>query len=99
MSRCAAHTAYEGCDGRFVKASLFPARNSLRTMNRQARRRPYVRGFIALTGAFVEDPNLVHYNHLDKGGHFAACEQPGSFVQELRSGFKGLRQRPREHRF
>lgn len=36
-------------------------------------------------------PNLVHYNRLDKGGHFAAWEQPGSFVQELRNAFKSLR--------
>ena len=36
-------------------------------------------------------PNLVHYNKVDKGGHFAAWEQPESFVKELRAGFKGLR--------
>lgn len=36
-------------------------------------------------------PNLIHYNRLDKGGHFAAWEQPGSFVQELRNAFKSLR--------
>jgi pimeloyl-ACP methyl ester carboxylesterase len=36
-------------------------------------------------------PKLVHYNRLDKGGHFAAWEQPELFVQELRAGFKSLR--------
>jgi pimeloyl-ACP methyl ester carboxylesterase len=36
-------------------------------------------------------PNLVHYNRLDKGGHFAAWEQPESFVNEVRAGFKSLR--------
>jgi len=36
-------------------------------------------------------PNLVHYNRLDKGGHFAAWEQPRSFVAELRAGFSSLR--------
>jgi pimeloyl-ACP methyl ester carboxylesterase len=37
-------------------------------------------------------PKLIHYNKLDKGGHFAAWEQPGLFVAELRAGFKPLRQ-------
>jgi pimeloyl-ACP methyl ester carboxylesterase len=37
-------------------------------------------------------PNLVHYNQLDKGGHFAAWEQPKLLVDEMRAGFKSLRQ-------
>jgi len=36
-------------------------------------------------------PNLVHYNQLDKGGHFAAWEQPKRLVDEMRAGFKSLR--------
>jgi len=36
-------------------------------------------------------PNLIHYNRLPKGGHFAAWEQPKPFVNELRVGFKSLR--------
>ncbi len=36
-------------------------------------------------------PKLIHYNRLDKGGHFAAWEQPEIFVQELRAAFKPLR--------
>ena len=36
-------------------------------------------------------PNLIHYNRLDKGGHFAAFEQPRLFTQELRAGFRSLR--------
>ena len=36
-------------------------------------------------------PKLIHYNKLDKGGHFAAWEQPGFFVSEVRAGFKSLR--------
>ncbi|MFC9092136.1 epoxide hydrolase family protein [Streptomyces sp. NPDC002387] len=36
-------------------------------------------------------PNLVHYNRLPKGGHFAAWEQPELFVGELRTGFRSLR--------
>ena len=36
-------------------------------------------------------PKLIHYNKLDKGGHFAAWEQPQLFSQELRAGFRSLR--------
>jgi pimeloyl-ACP methyl ester carboxylesterase len=36
-------------------------------------------------------PNLIHYNTLPKGGHFAAWEQPKLFVNELRDGFRQLR--------
>jgi pimeloyl-ACP methyl ester carboxylesterase len=37
-------------------------------------------------------PKLIHYNKLDKGGHFAAWEQPALLVAEMRAGFKPLRQ-------
>src|SRR5262249_1583596 len=36
-------------------------------------------------------PKLIHYNRLDRGGHFAAWEQPDLLVAELRAGFKTLR--------
>jgi pimeloyl-ACP methyl ester carboxylesterase len=36
-------------------------------------------------------PKLIHYNKLDKGGHFAAWEQPELLVNELRAGFRSLR--------
>jgi pimeloyl-ACP methyl ester carboxylesterase len=36
-------------------------------------------------------PKLIHYNKLPKGGHFAAWEQPGFFVSEIRASFKSLR--------
>ncbi|MFD0598380.1 hypothetical protein ACFQZ4_43905 [Catellatospora coxensis] len=36
-------------------------------------------------------PQLLHYNKLDKGGHFAAWEQPKSFTEELRVGLRPLR--------
>jgi pimeloyl-ACP methyl ester carboxylesterase len=36
-------------------------------------------------------PNLIHYNEVDKGGHFAAWEQPELFVSEVRDGFRSLR--------
>jgi len=36
-------------------------------------------------------PNLIYYNKLDKGGHFAAWEQPELFVAEVRAAFKSVR--------
>ena len=36
-------------------------------------------------------PNLVHYNRLEKGGHFAQWEQPAVFAQELRDSFRSFR--------
>ena len=37
-------------------------------------------------------PKLIYYNKVDKGGHFAAWEQPAIFSQEQRSAFRSLRQ-------
>jgi pimeloyl-ACP methyl ester carboxylesterase len=36
-------------------------------------------------------PKLIHYNKLDKGGHFAAFEQPQLLSEEVRAGFRSLR--------
>jgi pimeloyl-ACP methyl ester carboxylesterase len=36
-------------------------------------------------------PNLMHYNRLPKGGHFAAWEQPEAFTAEMRAAFSSLR--------
>jgi pimeloyl-ACP methyl ester carboxylesterase len=35
--------------------------------------------------------NLVHWNELEKGGHFAAFEQPETFVDEIRTCFRHMR--------
>ena len=35
--------------------------------------------------------NLIHWNELDKGGHFAAFEQPVVFIEEVRNCFRQLR--------
>ena len=35
--------------------------------------------------------NLIHYNQLDRGGHFAAWEQPDLFAAEMRDSFRSLR--------
>jgi pimeloyl-ACP methyl ester carboxylesterase len=36
-------------------------------------------------------PNLIHYNELDRGGHFAAWEQPQLLSEEVRATFRPLR--------
>jgi len=36
-------------------------------------------------------PKLIHYNKVEKGGHFAAWEQPELFVDEVRTGLRSLR--------
>ncbi|MDC8103622.1 epoxide hydrolase family protein [Chryseobacterium sp. PTM-20240506] len=36
-------------------------------------------------------PNLMYFNEVTKGGHFASWEEPQIFAQELRSAFKPLR--------
>jgi pimeloyl-ACP methyl ester carboxylesterase len=37
-------------------------------------------------------PKLMYYNKVDKGGHFAAWEQPALFCTEVRAAFRSLRQ-------
>jgi hypothetical protein len=36
-------------------------------------------------------PKLVYYNKHEKGGHFAAWEQPQLLSQDIRAGFRSLR--------
>jgi pimeloyl-ACP methyl ester carboxylesterase len=36
-------------------------------------------------------PKLIYYNRVDKGGHFAAWEQPQLFSDEIRAAFRSLR--------
>ena len=36
-------------------------------------------------------PNLIHYNEVDRGGHFAAWQEPQLFSEELRAAFRSLR--------
>jgi pimeloyl-ACP methyl ester carboxylesterase len=36
-------------------------------------------------------PKLIHFNKVEKGGHFAAWEQPQLLAEEIRTGFKSLR--------
>jgi pimeloyl-ACP methyl ester carboxylesterase len=36
-------------------------------------------------------PNLIYFHEVDKGGHFAAWEQPQLFAEEIRAAFRSLR--------
>jgi pimeloyl-ACP methyl ester carboxylesterase len=36
-------------------------------------------------------PNVTYFNEVDKGGHFAAWEEPQLFSEEMRAAFKSLR--------
>jgi pimeloyl-ACP methyl ester carboxylesterase len=36
-------------------------------------------------------PNLIYFNEVDRGGHFAAWEEPGLFSEEMRAAFASLR--------
>ncbi|WP_448624651.1 epoxide hydrolase family protein [Geodermatophilus sp. URMC 64] len=36
-------------------------------------------------------PNLIYFHEVDRGGHFAAWEQPQLFAEELRAAFRSLR--------
>jgi hypothetical protein len=35
--------------------------------------------------------NLIYFNELDRGGHFAAWEEPELFSEEIRASFRSLR--------
>jgi len=36
-------------------------------------------------------PNVIYFNAVDKGGHFAAWEEPEIFSSEMREAFRSLR--------
>lgn len=46
-----------------------------------------------LPRSWIEDTytHLIHYGEADKGGHYAAFEQPGILVSEIRTGLRSLR--------
>lgn len=43
--------------------------------------------------SWAEDayPNLVYFNEVERGGHFAAWQEPQLFAAEVRTGFRSLR--------
>jgi pimeloyl-ACP methyl ester carboxylesterase len=36
-------------------------------------------------------PNVTYFNEVDRGGHFAAWEEPDLFASEIRAAFRPLR--------
>jgi hypothetical protein len=36
-------------------------------------------------------PNLIYFNEVDKGNHFAAWQEPDLFTAEVRAAFRSLR--------
>jgi hypothetical protein len=36
-------------------------------------------------------PNLMYFNEVERGGHFAAWQEPRLFTEEVRAGFRSLR--------
>ena len=36
-------------------------------------------------------PDLIYFNEVDRGGHFAAWEEPDLFSREIRAAFRSLR--------
>ncbi len=36
-------------------------------------------------------PNLIYFNEVDRGNHFAAWQEPEIFADEVRAGFRSLR--------
>jgi pimeloyl-ACP methyl ester carboxylesterase len=67
----------------------------LRRERRVADSRPPLRAareiFDTLGCAERAYPNLIYYNRVDRGGHFAAWEQPQLFSDELRAAFRSIR--------
>ena len=61
-----------------------PCRSASRVPRRDLRRAPR-------SWAEVVYPGLAYFNEVDKGGHFAAWEEPELFSTEIRAAFRGLR--------
>ena len=52
-----------------------------------------IHGFWVTPRSWVQNayPTLMYYNKPDRGGHFAAWEEPQLFSEELRAAFRSLR--------
>jgi epoxide hydrolase len=46
---------------------------------------------VAIRRLAERDHNIVHWTEFDKGGHFAAMENPEFLVKDVRAFFRGLR--------
>src|SRR5689334_10588505 len=76
--------AFRDEQARLLRAEARRHAGRRQRLSRRALRRPAQLGGEAY-------PKLIHYNRLDKGGHFAAWEQPRAFSEEMRASFRSLR--------
>ena len=56
-----------------------------------SRRSPARSGGRRAAGSRTAYPNVIYFNEVDKGGHFAAWEEPELFSDEVRAAFRSLR--------
>ena len=78
--------------GRTGRGSSPPARRLLRSRSRSASRPSPARSSAApRSWAEAVYPTSTYFNEADKGGHFAAWEEPELFSAELRAAFRSLR--------
>ena len=76
-----------GCTGR-ASPSRCSARSRSRWAARSSPRRSSARPGAGPRSSFAD---LRYWNELEKGGHFAAFEQPETFVAEVRAAFRSFR--------
>jgi Epoxide hydrolase N terminus len=67
---------------RRIAATRFPEKETVEDQSQ---------GLQLATAQALTRYDLIHYNKLDKGGHFAAWEQPQLFCEDVRAGFRSLR--------
>ena len=68
-----------------------PASRRRRPCRSASRRSPVRSGLAPRSWAEAAYPGLAYFNEVDKGGHFAAWEEPELFSTEIRAAFRGLR--------
>ena len=79
-------------DGRAQAQPLRPARLLRRSRSRSASPRSPARSCgPRAAGSRSRYPNLTYFNEVDRGGHFAAWEEPELFSDEIRAAFRSLR--------
>ena len=79
-------------NGRAQAQHRLPARPRRASRSRPVSRRSRTRSSRPReAGLRLSYPNLAYFNKADKGGHFAAWEEPQLFSEEIRAAFRALR--------
>jgi len=87
LPNCGASSArlyWESFEGAFIASAAVPVPCGYSVFPKEIYRAP-------LSWAEHCTPHLIHWNELDRGGHFAAFEQPELFVKEIRDCFRCVR--------